>query len=311
MSYFFIINPGSNHHKNKHFVSVIETVLNKRNITFEYKITSTLEDAHIFSKEANEEGYEVIVAVGGDGTINKVLSGFYDERGKRISNAKLGVIHTGTSPDFCKSYGIPTKPISALKTLLNNFTKEISVAQIEFHTEKRERKIGYFACCANLGLGAQVAQNANSGIRKLLGDSLGTFVSILKSLINYKPTNMRIICDGKKRVIERHFNTFIGKTAFVASGMKVNHQLPSDDNRLYLLSLKKINFRNVLPALRAIYSGKPICNKYYISFEYIDSIEIMADDINNEIEFDGDPQGFLPCKISVAKDKLELITNGL
>ena len=311
MSYFFIINPGSNHYKEKQFFKVIETVLNKRNITFEYKFTSIIEDAYFFSKEANEKGYEVIVAVGGDGTINKVINGFYDEKGKRISQTKLGVIHTGTSPDFCKSYGIPNQPLLALETLLNNYSVEISVVQIDFRTKNQRRKTGYFVCCASIGLGAKVAENANSGIRKYLGDTLGTFVSILKSLINYKPSDMKIICDEKERVIVRNFNTFIGKTTFVASGIKVNHQLSIDDNRLYLLCLKKINFRNVLPALRAIYSGKPICNKDYISYEYIESIEIMNDEINNEIEFDGDPQGFLPCKISVAIDKLEVITNEL
>lgn len=310
MSYFFIINPGSNHQKNRKFIEVIKAELNKRNINFDYKETSSFEDAFLFSKEANLSGYEVVVAVGGDGTINKVLCGFYDENGKRISSAKLGVIHTGTSPDFCKSYGIPTKPTLALETLLNDFTKEISIAQIEFQTEMKIKKVGYFACCASVGLGAQVAQNANSGIRKFLGDTLGTFVSILKSLLNYKPMNMKVICDGKEKVIEKNFNTFIGKTTFIASGIKVNHQLSIDDNRLYLLSLKKINFCNVLHALRAIYSGKKIFEKDYISFDYAQSIEILNNNINNEVEFDGDPQGYMPCKIFIAKDKLELIVNG-
>jgi len=309
--YFFVINPGSNHKKSANFIKILITELNNRKIDFEYRETITLGDAYLFSKEANIKGYEVVVAVGGDGTINKVINGFYDDNGKRISRSKLGVIHIGTSPDFCKSYGITTKPILALEALLKNFIKEISVAQIEFHTEKRVREIRYFACCANFGLGAQVAENANSGIRKYLGDSLGTFFSILRSLLSYKASDLKLTCDGKEKVIEKNFNTFIGKTSFIASGMKVDHQLSVDDNRFYLLSLKKLDLRNVFPALKAIYSGKPFGNKNYITFDYAGSIEILNDKINNEIEFDGDPQGYLPCKISIAKDKLELITNEL
>lgn len=309
--YFFILNPGSNHKKGAKFIRYLVSELNNRNIDFEYKETFTLEDAYLLSNNANDKGYEVVVAVGGDGTINKVINGFYSVDGKRISNSKLGVIHTGTSPDFCKSYGIPSKPEKALEVLLKGFTKEISVAGIVYHTKTGESKIGHFACCANFGIGAMVARNANSGIRKVFGDSLGTFFSILKALLNYKASQLIMICDGKKKVVEKNFNTFIGKTSFIASGMKVDHMLSIDDNRLYLLSLKKICLQNVVPALRAIYSGKTIHKKDYISFDYVKSIEVLNNKKNNEVEFDGDPQGFLPCRISIAKDKLELIANEL
>lgn len=311
MSYFLIINPGSKHNRGAKFIPELFAELNKRKIDFEYRLTKSLEDAYHFSKKANENGAEVIVAIGGDGTINKVTNGFFDDIGKRISNAKLGVIHTGTSPDFCKSYGIPTKSSLALETLLKGHTKEISVARVEFHTKNGQSKIGYFTCCASFGLGSQVARNSNLGIRKYLGDTMGTFFSILISLCGYKPSALKMFCDGKEELIEQNFNTFIGKTTFVASGMKVSHQLLHDDKRLYILSLKMINLRNIVPALRAIYSGKAISNQDYLSFSYARTIEILRGHTNNEIEFDGDPQGFLPCRISIAKDNLELITNEL
>jgi len=311
MSYFLIINPGSNHNRGAKFIPVLFAELDKRKIDYDYKLTNTLEDANQFSKEANEKGAEVVVAIGGDGTINKVANGFFDENGNRISTAKLGVIHTGTSPDFCRSYGIPTKSSLAMKTLLKGFTKEISVARIEYHMQTGASRIGYFTCCASLGIGAQVAKRSNSGIRKYFGDSLGTFISILISLCGYKPSDLNILCDGKEEVIENNFNTFIGKTTFIASGMIVNHNLKSDDNRLYVLSMKRLNLLNIVPALRAIYSGKAICNKDYISFAYATSLDVLKGKTNNEVEFDGDPQGFLPCRISIAQDKLELIANEL
>jgi diacylglycerol kinase family enzyme len=308
--YFFIINPGSNHHKSRKSIEILKKELNSKNIDYDYKETTSLEDAFLFSRDANQKGYEIIVAVGGDGTINKVLSGFYDETGKRISSAKLGVIHTGTSPDFCKSYAIPVKSTLALEVLMQNTAKEISIARIEFYNEKREKMIRYFACCASVGLGSEVAKYANSGIRKYLGDSVGTFLSIIKSLASYEASDLKLICDEKEFVIEKNFNTFIGKTSYIASGMKVKNQLAVNDNRLYLLSLKKINVSNIFPALRAIYSGKPICNQDYISFDYAESIEICSTRKKVGIEFDGDAQGYLPCKISIAKEKLELISNG-
>ncbi len=287
------------------------TELNVKNIDYRVNLTSCLEDAYRLSQTANRLGYDTVVAIGGDGTINKVLNGFYDTQGKRISRAKFGVIHTGTSPDFCKSYGIPTQPSLALRSLLKGYSKEISVVRIDYHDINGESKTGYYACCASFGVGAQVAQRANSGVRKYLGDSLGTLGSILVSLSKYRASDLELTCDGEKLTIKNNFNTFIGKTKFIASGLKVEHDLKSDDERLYLLSVKNLNWLNCIPAIQAVYSGKAGYKKDYLSFRYSRSIEVLAGVSNKEVEFDGDPQGFLPCNISIATDKLELIADEL
>lgn len=309
MTYYFIINPGSNHKKGAKFVPQLFAELKSRDIHFEYVFTKTLADAQVYSTEANLQGYDVIVAVGGDGTINQVLSGFYNVHGCRNSHSKFAVIHTGTSPDFCLSYGIPTDPLNALNVLLKGFTIDISVARIEYQLSVQEKKIGYFACCASFGLGAKVAQYSNSGVRKYLGDTLGTFVSIIFSLIRYKASPLEICVDGHPLRIEENFNTFIGKTSFIASGMKIAHQLAHNDMSLYMLTLKKITLKNLIPALKTIYSGNEIVNKEYVQLSYHHCIEILKGQRNQQIEFDGDPQGILPCKISIAKDRLELIAD--
>lgn len=309
MSYYFIINPGSRHHRAARFIPFLFSELKKRKIEYAFKLTANLEDAHSISRAANEQGYEVVAAIGGDGTINKVLNGFYDASGKRISQARLGVIHTGTSPDFCKSYGIPVQPALALQTLLRGHSKQISVARIDHHSRSGEQKTGYFACCASLGVGARVAQRSNSGLRKYLGDSLGTFCSILLSLCRYQASDLHLICDGEKRLVKGNFDTFIGKTKYIASGLKVRHSLREDDERLYLLSVQGLNPLNLIPVLKAVYSGSTIPNSKCLSFSYARTIEVLAGESNQELEFDGDPQGFLPCRISIATDKLELIAN--
>ncbi|GAB1366688.1 diacylglycerol kinase family lipid kinase [Candidatus Cloacimonadaceae bacterium] len=308
---FFIINPGSRHHKSAKFIPQLFDELKKLKIDYEYELTNTLQDAWSLSRKANQQGYDTIVALGGDGTINKVLCGFYDDGGKRISKAKLGVIHTGTSPDFCKSYGLPTVPALALKSVRMGFSKQISVARIEYHKQSGASQTGYFACCASLGLGARVAQKSNSGLRKYLGDTLGTLSSIFFSLCGYHASDLELVCDGEKQVIKRNYNTFIGKTRYIASGMQLRHSLGETDERLYVLSIKNLGFLNILPVLKAVYSGQPIREKDYISLRYARSIEVLSGDRNREVEFDGDPQGYLPCRISIASDQLELIADEL
>jgi YegS/Rv2252/BmrU family lipid kinase len=306
-----IINPGSKDGKSKKNIDRIIKLLQENNINFEYKITKKLNDAFEFSKSANKKSYDVIIAVGGDGTINQVINGFYDQNGKRISRAFLGVIYTGTSPDFCKSYNIPIIIEDSIKTIKKREYKSISIGKIklskvkninDFHTK-------YFACCANIGLGAVLAKKASSGIRKFFGDFLGTFMSLISTLCTYKKSSFQIVIDNNKENIENLFNLSVGKTFYIASGIKVNNDLDKNNKNFYLLTVKNLNLFNMFNILRKIYAGKEIKKNNSVSLSYCNKIEVLKNNINPEIEFDGDPAGYLPCVIQEAEDQLDLICN--
>lgn len=306
MKYFLILNPGSHSGKSKKRFSRIFTLLNNAGIQYDYKITSTLEDAYTFSKEANLSNYDIVVAVGGDGTINNALNGFYDNSGKRISKAAFGIIYTGTSPDFCKSYGIPLKLEKAVGILIKGKTRKIKIGKIELTTSK-DREVKYFGCCANIGLGAELARRANSGIRKYFGDFLGTFIALIGILFSYKPRNYEISSDSGNTTLTSIYNISVGITPLIASGIKVPEEFVSKGDSFYMLVARNLKLGNVIGVLNKIYSGKPFKKNEQLSIEHIKEIEIKAGEFNNEVEFDGDPHGLLPCKISLAEDMLEII----
>ncbi len=319
MRYFLILNPGSKGGNSKNRFSQIFTLLDKEKVEYDYNLTNNLSDAYSLSVSANKSNYDVIVAVGGDGTINRVLNGFYNEQGKRISSSKFGVIYTGTSPDFCKSYHIPIKTKEAIRVLLQNNSRKIQAARIRFFRildkttdgqpfeENKNTTTAYFSCCANFGIASSIAKRANSGIRKILGDFMGTFVSLLTILPFYKPADFTIKRDGKIERLRMMLNLSVGKTFYIASGIKVSNNLAEDDSCLYNLTIKNIKGYDWLKVLLKIYSGKPIINDDIIALDYCKSIEIYGSYIHPEIEFDGDSIGFLPCQIEMAEDKLDLI----
>ena len=311
MKYFVIINPGSKNGKSKKNIDKIIYILQKNNIDFEYRITGELNDAYELSKFANKGIYDVIIAVGGDGTINQVINGFYDQNGRRISKALFGVIYTGTSPDFCKSYNIPVKIDKAIETIKKGKYKSIKIGKIKLSKSKNNIDFytKYFACCTNIGLGAMLAKKANSGIRRIFGDFSGTFLSLLITLIVYKKSNFQIIVDGKKEELLNLYNLSIGKTYHIASGIKVNNDLKNNHKGFYLLTVKNLNQFNIINVIGKIYSGKIIKNNNFIKISYCDKIEVLKNNKNPGIEFDGDPSGYLPCMIKEAEDHLDLICN--
>lgn len=319
MRYFFIMNPGSGGGKSEKKIKKILAVLDNMKINYDYKLTNCLEDACCLSLEANKKGYDVITAVGGDGTINRVINGFYDSGGKKISNSKLAVIHTGTSPDFCKSYCIPQEINQALNTLFAGKSKRISLGKITYTPiyDKNLKgmplkncenvRTGYFACCANIGIGASVARAANSGIRKYLGDFVGTFVALLQTLLYYRTGSFTVSLDGERKTYGNVCNIAVGKTTYIASGIKVKNELSAVDDRFYNLIIKELGLTDLIGVIRKIYSGKRFVNSKTTSLVYAKAIEVYGSVSNPEIEFDGDPRGYLPCIIETAHDYLELI----
>ena len=261
--------------------------MNESGVDYEYHLTISLVDAYEASKKANTKNFDVVVAVGGDGTINAVLNGFYNDQGYRISKSKFGIIYTGTSPDFCKSYQIPLKTEHALKDIILGRSQKIKIGKIKLSIDKENNnfKIRYFACCANVGLGAELARRANSGMRKYLGDFLGTLISLWITLFRYKSNKFNVIIDGEKISIPKMVNLSIGLARFIASGIKVNFNPVGHEDQFYLMKVCRLNLRRIAPLFRKVYSGKPFTNTEYLSLSFCKKITISPNTRNPEVEF--------------------------
>lgn len=320
MKYFFIFNPASRNGKSSKLISCIRGLLNDRKVNYEFGITASLQDAYLQSQKSNLSDYDVVVAVGGDGTINKVLNGFYDGNGLRVSKTRLGVVYTGTSPDFCKSYSVPYGNIEqSIEVLLAGNTTKIQIGKIILAAKIQPELNGqpvrddsyfitrYFSCCANIGIGASVARYANSGIRKIAGDSLGTLTALIKAFLRYRPSELSISFNGQKELLSGLCNLSIGKTFHIASGIKIKNTLREGDDNFYALTVRNVRWIKVPYCLKSIYSGKEIRNSDTVYLKYARDIEVYGNSNAPEVEFDGDPQGFLPCRITMARDRLELI----
>jgi len=304
-----IINPRSkNGRSKKHFDRILNSCRDKK-MEIEHVFASSYETIKEQSKLANSRQSDVVVAVGGDGTINAVLNGFYDEKGRRNSNSKLGVIYTGTSPDFCKSYNISLNHEEAIRSISKGSAKKIKPGKINLVTKNgtSHRETRYFACCANAGIGAGVARDANH-IRKYAGDLGGTFVSLIKNLLSFSAKKIFLEIDRECLCIDKTVNISIGRTPYIASGIKINEKDILDQDLFYVLVASNLSLNNVPGLIRQIYSGN-IGNSSYLQLSEGKNIMLNSDEPEVEVEFDGDPAGYLPCIIGLADEEIELITN--
>lgn len=308
--YFLIMNPGSHSGKSRRKCDEIIRRMTENQVEFDYHLTKDMDHALMLSRSANLDGYKTIVAVGGDGTINAVVNGFYSTDGYRLSNGSLGVIYTGTSPDFNRSYNIPLTVDQAVDSIIKQKIREIPVGMITFETanDSESPEVRYFVCCANIGLGAALARKANSGIRRNLGDFWGTFLSLIGLLFRFRTFSATCLENDRKTMLNKLTNISIGITPYIASGIRVPVNFTFGEKQFYKMIVRNLNLLRIVPLLKKVYCGKPFKNTEYLFLDSTTQIELSSANAV-EVEADGDPVGMLPCTIRFAQHNLPLIVS--
>ena len=189
---------------------------------------------------------EIIVAVGGDGTINQCVNGIM----KSASNKVLGVLYSGTSPDFCKFHGIPYKPKEAVKVLKKCKPANVDICKIT--TENGEEF--YFSSSCNIGLGAKVAGTSNK-IRKYFGDFWGTLIALIYSFITAKAFDAEVKINNEVKEFKNLYHLFVLKNNYVASGLKFGIDCKADDGKIYIIPIFKENSFSVIKKVIELYKG--------------------------------------------------------
>lgn len=301
-----MLNPGSRSFNGMDCWPELLDGLRRAGTRFDFAFTSIDSDAARLAEEADRAGFDAVVAVGGDGTINGVLNGLV-RPGTEKARAAFGVLYTGTSPDFCNRLGIPIEPGAAVDALLSGRRLAIDLCRVAHRSADGASSIeGVFACSANFGLGASIARGSNTGLRKCLGDAVGTFLSTVRAIAKYQPTALAVDLDldGERRTYDRLYNLFVGKNPLIASGIRLDIDIAPDDGRLYILPLHGITKAALFASLADVYTGNLVRRFPPV---FCRNVTVHAGTDNNEVEYDGDPRGTLPARISVLPRAVDVL----
>ncbi len=141
-------------------------------------------DAIYLAREAAEQGYEVVAAVGGDGTLHEVLNGLMQVPAERRS--RLGVIPLGSGNDFAHAVGVPSDPQAALRTLWHGRVRRVDVGTLRDEHGHQ----GFWGNTLGIGFDAIVTLRARR-LQRLRG-ALIYLVATLQTIIsNHTPNRVR------------------------------------------------------------------------------------------------------------------------
>ncbi|KAG0227380.1 hypothetical protein BGW42_002970 [Actinomortierella wolfii] len=167
----------------------------------QWKVEYTQRSGHAsdLATELINAGFNIIVAVGGDGTISQVVNGYMKADGKS-KGCSIGIISTGTGGDFVRTLNIPRDPVKALDTVLNNSSVPVDVGHIsctkpDSDAEKHEQ---YFINICSVGISGNIIRSVEkSPLSKHLSGSLVYWIyTYLNGLVYKSPAVKYIIKDG-------------------------------------------------------------------------------------------------------------------
>jgi YegS/Rv2252/BmrU family lipid kinase len=264
----FIINPIAGGKNKNHFSKVIASHLNASK--FEYELIQTESEKHAYelTKTAITNGAEVVVAVGGDGTINEIGSALIG------STCTLAIIPYGSGNGLARSLNIPMNTIQAVK-LINQFkTAKIDAAKLNEH---------YFFNMSGMGFDAHISHVfAKDKNRGLLGYVKATF----SELKNYRSKNYEIIIDGKT-LKEDAFILSVANSSQYGNEAHIAPRAELQDGLLDLVIVKPFPlYLMPLLALR-MFLKTADQSKYFISLQ---GESILINRNNNVIHLDGEPK---------------------
>jgi len=263
----FIVNPISGKGKQKDIENTILENLDAKK--YEYSIQFTEKQGHAkeLCKQAITDGYEGIIAVGGDGTVNEISS---ECIGK---NTVLGIIPGGSGNGFAYHIGMKKNIKEAILQLNNATIKIVDSCTANSIPFVNVSGIGFDAHIANL-------------FQNLEKRGFWNYLKLIFKEINYKAKEYTLNHDGKSRKVKAILISFANATQY-GNNFRISPRSEVDDGLIDFVIVQDMPKRMIPQFLIKIANGK-IENSKFVEIIQAKEMEILSDE--KIIHLDGEPK---------------------
>ncbi len=268
----FILNPVSGLKKNKKSVKDIINAAFAHQSSIDYQVVFTQRPGHAtqLAKEAAQQNVDVVVAVGGDGTMNEVASGLVH------SNSALGLIPRGSGNGYARSMGIPMNTLKALQVLKTGQTRKVDVGKVNDF---------YFFGVSGVGFDAFIgAQFQSSQMR----GPLPYFYIGVREFFKYDYEGFTLQFDDQKIEVNPLL-VAVANTPQYGMGAKIAPEAKPDDGFLDLCILNRMSVLEALTHLHALFDGKINTVPFYQHFK-VKELKLIRQAAEGIVHTDGEPR---------------------
>ncbi|MCA1032907.1 diacylglycerol kinase [Bacillus timonensis] len=292
-----IYNPTSGREMFKRHLPEVLQRLEQAGYETSCHATTGAGDATEAAKIAVERQYDVVIAAGGDGTINEVINGLAEQPYR----PKLGIIPVGTTNDFARAIGVPRTVEGAVDVILDDVACPIDIGRVN---DK------YFINIAGGGRLTELTYEVPSKLKTMLGQ-LAYYIKGMEILPSIKPTYVEIEYDGK--LFEGEIMLFlVSLTNSVGGFEKLAPDSSLNDGLFDLIILKKANLADFIKVASLAVRGEHIHDPHII-YTKANRVKVKPSE-KMQLNLDGEYGGLLPgefvnlyqhIEVFVAKEKAE------
>lgn len=305
----FVINPTAARGRASREWSKARLELRKRGVIFTEHLTTRPGEACETARQALLAGEMCVIAVGGDGTLNEIVCGYFDKFGQPINpQAAIGLLPCGTGSDFRRSLGLNNREM-ALRAIVSGHSRLVDVVKIELTGQDGQPISRYSVNVISFGLGGEVVNLVNSW-RNVWPPWIGghaRFVwAALKALRNYRNHRIRISFDDGQKSQEICSNFLVAANGrFAGGGMKFAPQAAFDDGLMDVVLTDKASRLDILKELPRIRFGWHLRNPK-VKLLRTPAIVISASK-PLPVDVDGESAGVTPAKLIVQPSALRFV----
>jgi YegS/Rv2252/BmrU family lipid kinase len=281
---FLIINKYAGHGKGDKVVDFVVPFLKKHGHTVDYSFTEYPGHATELASKVSEEGFDLVVAVGGDGTVNEVAQGLIG------SNTSMGILPMGSGNGLARELGISMNMRKSASTLIEGKNLRLDVCRLN---DQR------FLCTSGIGFDAMVAYKMSRAVSR----GFMKYVQlVVQESIFFKPLDVRMKIDGvwiKEPVFLITFANAsqFGNNAFIAPGASMT------DGLIDVVVVRK--FAKIwMPVFAVALFSKLVPKLPFVDCYKARQIELELADTPH-YHFDGEPGKLnVPAKIGLDEKKI-------
>ena len=261
-------------------------------LRFEYDLTEAPGHARELAKSAVKKGYQLVVSVGGDGTINEVVNGLYDSG--NLADVMLGIISTGTGSDYIRTIGIPRAYQEACQCLKSPRKSAVDVGVVEYLSGGQMMQ-RLFVNFAGLGFDAEIVK-ATTQKYKTLNSTASYLTGLFTVLLFYKNKEVTLIVDGE--AVERKVCAIlVSNGKYGGGGMFAAPDADLTDGLLDVLTIGDLSKPDLLWSLPRVYRGTHLTHPK-VTMKRAREIEIQSAEVVF-LQADGELLGGLPARFYV------------
>lgn len=272
---------------------------------FQAFLTTGPGHATTLTRRALQQGTEVVVCVGGDGTLNEVVNGFMGEDGPLRPGAMLGFIPRGTGCDFRRTVPIPKNPASALDIINESHARPIDLGRLTYMDYCGRSSERYFHNVTSFGLGGEVDDRVNR-TTKAFGGFISFIGATLISILLYNKKRIRLKVDEAFHQTVTCWNVAVANGQYHGGGMWVAPEARVDDDIFHVTVIGDFSLAEVFWNLPKLYNGN------LLKLEKVRTFVGKKIEASSEqkvlLDVDGEQPGQLPVVIDMVPKAIPFLT---